>query len=144
SEILLYSSLQYGGREAWNREHSEYHWVPEPFDDTRCTEWTEARTFTTGNSRFVPAAYCYMWYTFREGPGFCASDTNGCAAGATLEEAVLHAFLELVERDAVAIWWYNRIRRPELDLATFRDVEILMMRDALAKAGRTLHLLDLT
>ena len=39
-------------------------------------------------------------------------DSNGNAAGNTLEEAILQGFLELVERDAVALWWYNRVRRP--------------------------------
>ena len=29
----------------------------------------------------------------------------GCAAGRTLDEARLHAVLELVERDAAALWW---------------------------------------
>jgi ribosomal protein S12 methylthiotransferase accessory factor YcaO len=44
-------------------------------------------------------------------------DSNGCAAGNTIEEAVLQGFLELIERDAVAIWWYNRISRPEVCIA---------------------------
>ena len=42
--------------------------------------------------------------------------SNGCAAGNTLEEAILQGFLELVERDAAAIWWYGEIRRPAIDL----------------------------
>ena len=42
--------------------------------------------------------------------------SNGAAAGNTLEEAILQALFELIERDAVAIWWYNQIERPEFDL----------------------------
>jgi len=42
--------------------------------------------------------------------------SNGCAAGNTREEAILQGFLELVERDAAAIWWYGEIRRPAIDL----------------------------
>jgi ribosomal protein S12 methylthiotransferase accessory factor len=38
--------------------------------------------------------------------------SNGVAAGNSLEEAVLHALLELIERDCVAVWWYNRVPRP--------------------------------
>ena len=37
------------------------------------------------------------------------ADSNGCAAGNTLEEAIVQGFLELVERDSYAIWWYNRV-----------------------------------
>ena len=29
---------------------------------------------------------------------------------------MLQGFLELVERDAVALWWYNRTRQPAVDL----------------------------
>ncbi|WP_281558484.1 YcaO-like family protein [Thalassomonas sp. RHCl1] len=42
--------------------------------------------------------------------------SNGAAAGNTLEEAILQALFELIERDAAAIWWYNQIERPAFDL----------------------------
>ena len=38
------------------------------------------------------------------------ADSNGNAAGSSPEDAVVQGFLELVERDAVALWWYNRTR----------------------------------
>jgi ribosomal protein S12 methylthiotransferase accessory factor len=43
-------------------------------------------------------------------------DSNGCAAGNTLEEAILQGLLELVERDAMALFWYNRVSRPVVPL----------------------------
>jgi ribosomal protein S12 methylthiotransferase accessory factor len=49
------------------------------------------------------------------------SDSNGNAAGTSLEDAILQGFFELVERDAVATWWYNRIPRPGVDLDAYRD-----------------------
>ncbi len=33
----------------------------------------------------------------------------------------LQGFLELMERDACAIWWYNRSRRAAVDLDRFED-----------------------
>ena len=60
------------------------------------------------------------------------ADSNGCAAGNTLEEAIVQGFLELVERDAYAIWWYNRLQRPELDLGQFDDSYV---RDLQKPAG---------
>ena len=39
-------------------------------------------------------------------------DSNGCASGATLEEAKTAAILELIEWDATARWWYGRSPRP--------------------------------
>ena len=48
------------------------------------------------------------------------ADSNGCAAGNTLEEAIVQGFLELVERDSYAIWWYNQLQRAELDISPAR------------------------
>jgi len=65
----------------------------------------------------VPAAYCYLHYRWRAGePQFCEADTNGCAVGSTRDEAIVRALLELLERDAAATWWYNRLRRPAVNL----------------------------
>ena len=61
------------------------------------------------------------------------ADSNGCAAGNTLEEAIVQGFLELVERDAYAIWWYNRLQRAEVDLDQFDDSYI---RDLQSPARR--------
>ena len=63
---------------------------------------------------------------------------NGCAAGNTLEEAIVQGFLELVERDAYAIWWYNRLQRPELDLGQFDDFYVRDLQKQLAHTGRRL------
>ena len=72
------------------------------------------------------------------------ADSNGCAAGNTLEEAIVQGFLELVERDAYAIWWYNRLQRPEVDLSHFDDSYIRDLQIQLAGTGRRLWLLDVT
>ena len=72
------------------------------------------------------------------------ADSNGCAAGNTLEEAIVQGFLELVERDAYAIWWYNRLQRPEVDLGQFDDSYIRDLQTQLAETGRRLWVLDVT
>ncbi len=43
------------------------------------------------------------------------STSTGTAVRDSHEAAARHAILELVERDAVAIWWYNRLPAPRLD-----------------------------
>ena len=53
-------------------------------------------------------------------------------------------FLELVERDAYAIWWYNRLQRPELDLGQFDDAYVRDLQKQLAQTGRRLWVLDVT
>ena len=56
----------------------------------------------------------------------------------------MQGFLELVERDSYAIWWYNRVRRPELDLDQIDDSYIRDLRTQLKDAGRQLWVLDIT
>jgi ribosomal protein S12 methylthiotransferase accessory factor len=83
-------------------------------------------------------------YFFYRGAAAFAADSNGCAAGNTREEAIVQGFLELVERDAYAIWWYNRLQRPELDLGQFDDSYVRDLRNQLAQNGRRLWALDVT
>jgi thiazole/oxazole-forming peptide maturase SagD family component len=85
-----------------------------------------------------------MYYDFRGGRQFCAADTNGCAAGPSLTEAKLAAVLELIERDAVAIWWYNRLCLPAVDLASLGDAKILSAAEAFRRERRMLYVLDIT
>jgi ribosomal protein S12 methylthiotransferase accessory factor len=66
------------------------------------------------------------------------------AAGTCLEEAVLQGLLELVERDAAAIWWYNRLRRPAIDLDSFADPYFDALRADYRRLGWTVWVLDLT
>jgi ribosomal protein S12 methylthiotransferase accessory factor len=63
--------------------------------------------------------------------------------GNTREEAILHALLELIERDACAMWWYNRALRPGIDLDSAGDDRLAAIRDAYAASGRELAILDL-
>jgi oxazoline/thiazoline synthase len=142
--LLLFSEAQYRDREAWNASHSGIQWVPERFEPSEEIEWTEARSLVSGAKTYVPSGLCYMYYPFTGGRRFGSPDTNGCAAGESLTGALLGALLELIERDAVAIWWYNRLTRPAVDLASFDSPEFRALKAGFAAAGRSVHLLDIT
>jgi len=75
---------------------------------------------------------------------YCSPCSNGNAAGNTLEEAILQGFLELVERDAVAIWWYNTLRRPSVDLSTFSERYVAEVRQQYRQVERDVWVLDIT
>jgi ribosomal protein S12 methylthiotransferase accessory factor len=144
ADLLLFSERQYRERDAWNARRSVLHWIPEQFDPRRAIRWTEATDVLTGVKKYLPTGYCYLRYPFK-GELECASaDSNGCAAGRTLEEAVLSGLSELIERDAVAIWWYNRVARPAVDLASFNEPFLASVRAEWAAEGRDLHVLDVT
>lgn len=147
--LLNYSEAQYKAREEWNPEHNSFNWVAEPFDAEREIEWTPCWSLTRGEVRWVPTRYCYFGYQDdREDAEhqneFCGADSNGCASGSTLEEAILQGFLELVERDACGVWWYNRLSLPGIDLASFDDPFVRRVEAHYAAKGRQLYALDLT
>src|SRR5262249_26923874 len=141
---LLFSEAQYHQREAWNADTARFHWVPVPFDESWEIDWTPVASLTQNETAYVPTAYCYYRYPLPPEQRFCGGDSNGNAAGNTLEEAILQGFLELVERDSVALWWYNRVRRPGVDLASFGDPYLLGLRQHYRERGRELWALDLT
>ena len=143
NDLLLFSPRQFATRDEWNaRDAGGMHWVPEPYDDQRI-EWSEVRSLATGATLLVPSACIFLGFR-GEGRRFCKGDSNGLASGNCLEEAVLQGFLELVERDAVAIWWYNRIRRPAIDPRSFEHPWIDRLIGYYARIQRKLWILDLT
>ena len=86
----------------------------------------------------------YFFYNSGFAPGLIHADSNGCAAGNTIEEAIVQGFLELVERDSYAIWWYNRLQRAELDLSACDDSYVRDLRNQLGETGRRVWVLDIT
>ena len=70
--------------------------------------------------------------------------SNGNAAGNTLEEAILQGFFELVERDAVALWWYNRLKKPGVAVETFDEPYLLELAAYYETMGREVWALDIT
>jgi ribosomal protein S12 methylthiotransferase accessory factor len=121
NDCMLYSDRQFAERARWNRAGERYLWVPEPFRDEQPVEWSPLWSLRDERGRLLPTAFCYYAYPLPTGDRFCQADSNGTAAGGCLEEAILQGFFELVERDAIALWWYHRLRRPAVDLASFGE-----------------------
>jgi ribosomal protein S12 methylthiotransferase accessory factor len=141
---MQFSQAQYDHREAWNAQRSDlFQKVPEPFDVEREIEWTPLWSLSQQTFKYLPTAYCYAGYPKPINPD-CWADTNGCAAGNTLEEAILHGFLELVERDSVALWWYNRLPKPRVNLESFNEPYFQAITDYYQSIGRELWVIDLT
>lgn len=118
--------------------------VCEPFDENQAMDWTPVWSLTHQRQRLMPTAMLY--YQAPQGPGraSCQATSNGTAAGTSREDAIVQGFLELVERDSVALWWYNRLRRPAVDLDAFGDPWIDELRSVHTGLKRTVWALDLT
>lgn len=121
--LQQFSERQFGAREAINALTRDVRkQVPPRFTARDVIDWTPAWSLVSGKRRVVPLSYCYAETPdSAQADVACVHNPNGCAAGSTLDEAILQGMLELIERDAVAIWWYNRIPRPGIDLASFEE-----------------------
>jgi bacteriocin biosynthesis cyclodehydratase domain-containing protein len=143
NDVLLYSEAQYQAQQQHqhgpNCEADDAHSTPPPFDPTAKLEWSPVWSLRDRRFKYLPTNMLYFFY----GDGFHA-DSNGCAAGNTLEEAIVQGFLELAERDSYAIWWYNRVQRAAVDLGEVGDGYIRDLQSQFVDAGRRLWVLDVT
>ena len=145
NEVQLFSDRQLDHAHRINARGHPYNFVPPRLDPDAEIDWTPAWSLTEGRHRYLPTSILYGMVEAGEGRGAgFKADSNGCAAGNTLEEAILQGFLELVERDAFAIWWYNRLRLPEVDLASFDDAYLASARDYYRQRNREIWVLDAT
>jgi oxazoline/thiazoline synthase len=144
-DLLGFSAAQYGARDQLNAGGADRRArVPEPLDSSTPIDWTPAWSLRWGERRYVPLTYCYAEAPAECGVAFCGPCGNGVAAGTCLEEALLQALLELCERDAIAVWWYNRVARPAVDLDSFGDDYFDALRADYARLGWSIWALDLT
>ena len=137
NDVLLFSETQLQA----NDPNEPPPWTPPLFDPAAEIEWSPVWSVRDGRFRYLPTSVLYFFY---QGFGEYAADSNGCAAGNTFEEAIVQGFLELVERDAYAIWWYNRLQRAQVDLSHCDDGYVRDLQTQLADTGRRLWVLDIT
>lgn len=139
-----FSDSQYARQEEWNKYVGGFHTVPRPYDPDTELEWSPVWSMTEQRVKYLPTAYLYFNYVHEKTSFVTWADSNGNASGNTLEEAILQGFFELVERDAVAVWWYNRLRMPGVDLASFQDPWITQLVAHHRALNRDVWVLDLT
>ncbi|HEX4700885.1 MAG TPA: TOMM precursor leader peptide-binding protein, partial [Pseudonocardiaceae bacterium] len=140
----LYDPRQYTDRATWNAAHGPFQRVCDPFDETVVRNWTPVWSLTQQRHRLLPTALLYYGGPRTPGASQLRADSNGNAAGSSVEDAVLHGLLELVERDAVAIWWYNRTRQRAVDIEAFGDHWVTHMCALHTELGREVWVLDVT
>ena len=141
NDVMLFSDAQFAQDRASIADGIEARTLPQPFDRSAKIDWSPVWSLRDRRFRYLPTSFLYFFY---RGPGEINADSNGCAAGNTLAEAIVQGFLELVERDCYAMWWYNRLQRSAVDLDQFDDPYIRHLQTQLAENGRRLWMLDIT
>ncbi|GLX95456.1 TOMM precursor leader peptide-binding protein [Herbidospora sp. NBRC 101105] len=146
NSCTLYSEEQYRTRPE-RHEGTSVDFVPAPLDEDEVIDWTPVWSLTEQRHKYVPTGYLYYHFSEsgKENSQVAAwADSNGNAAGSSMEDAIVQGFMELAERDAVAMWWYNRLARPAFDLDSFGDPWMTEFREVYAGLGRDIQVLDLT
>jgi ribosomal protein S12 methylthiotransferase accessory factor len=114
-----------------------------PFHPDRPMNWVWGYSFLQERPILVPQLLAY--YSLGCGDGFVYETSNGCALGGSLEEAIFHAILEVVERDSFLMAWYAQLPLPRLDLSSANDKELQLMVDRVrAVAGYDLYVFNST
>jgi ribosomal protein S12 methylthiotransferase accessory factor len=102
--------------------------------------WIEGEELMGGGARWLPFELVHANYALPEPAhsGAFAATTNGLASGNTRDEALLHALMEVIERDAITLWKLG----PEawgsasaLRLETVEDPACRWLLDRFAAAG---------
>ena len=144
NRCALYSDTQYALRGSRVGAVPNDEWVPPRFDERASIEWSPVWSMSERRTKYLPTSLLYLGFGSRDGAVFFPGDSNGNAAGNTVEEAVLQGLMELVERDGTALWWYNRASRPAVDLDSVRANGWTEIREVYAALGRELWLLDVS
>ncbi len=82
--------------------------LPQPFAERTSLEWVKGCDLMNDIEVFVPTNAVFHPYNPQMSNQLFRSNTNGLASGNTIEEAILHGLLEVIERDALSIAEYTR------------------------------------
>lgn len=142
--LTLFSDAQYCERLHWNKNVDDSRAVPIRWRRSQPLDWIRSDPRFSTSEAWLPAGLCFLGYPNDESSGLPPADSNGLARGSSIEDAVVRGFCEVVERDATAIWWYNRLVLPRIDLTSLSDGLASQYADWLKTQYRELRLLLLT
>lgn len=101
-----------------DRQYAETEFPYARFTSDTRVRWTPGFRLPDGAPAFVPTQLTSLSAPPHGEPVVGYATSSGHACGATLEEAILSGLLELVERDAFVITWYNALSMPRVDWST--------------------------
>lgn len=129
-----------------------------PYTAATPMDWVWGHELATGEPVLVPADIGFYQYEYRyrlarraaRAAGarnhrhFFHESSSGCAAGASFEEAALHALFELAERDAFLTAWHRAAPLPAITTASVVDPACRALIELIEARGYDVHLLVAT
>ncbi|MGD0056663.1 MAG: YcaO-related McrA-glycine thioamidation protein [Methanomassiliicoccales archaeon] len=105
--------------------------------------WVEGVELNEMEQAFVPASAVFHPYSSSQDLPLFRTNTNGLASGNSMEEAVMHALCEVIERDAWSICEARRKAKADLVLGSDMGVPSDLL-DKFVSSGVEIHLKDLS
>jgi len=109
SKFGLFSESQY--------QKPDFHF--KPFTTDSPITWAKGYSLQRKRETLVPACLTYLPFRIDRARGetlICNGTSTGLACGNSIEEAICSGIGELVERDALACFWLNRLPLPHIEV----------------------------
>ncbi len=88
-----------------------------PPDKTAPMRWVRGISLMTARLTWIPVSYVYLHIPFTSrGERLTGPISTGCAAHTDVHTALTKALCEVIERDAIALTWLQRLPLPHLHL----------------------------
>jgi ribosomal protein S12 methylthiotransferase accessory factor len=114
-------------------QYAKLHFPFKPFHPDKPMNWVWGYSFLQQRPILVPELLAY--YSLGQGEGFVYETSNGCALGGSMEEAIFHGIMEVVERDSFLLTWYAQLPLPRLDPLSANDKELALMVERLREVA---------
>jgi ribosomal protein S12 methylthiotransferase accessory factor len=114
----------------------------QPYRPDLHIHWVHGYSFRHGEAVLVPARNAFLGYD--DDPTFVNETSSGTAMGRCLEEAMLHALFEILERDAFLLTWYARRSVARIDTDALEHRTIRHLCDLAHRLGFDIRLYDTT
>lgn len=107
-------------------------------------EWSEGYSVITGEKIFIPSNAVFHPYNKEKIKHIFLSNTNGLASGNTLEEAIFHGMMEVVERDSWSLFEAFKENKKEINCDNSTNEYIQLLINKFTEANVSIKLIDLT
>jgi len=113
------------------------------YSPQRPLDWVWGWSLTRPSAVLVPANLVFLPYDPPDkGKRIAGVDSSGLASGNCLEEAILHALFEVIERDTAFIVEYNRLALPDVVLDGVHDQALAAHLETIREADIACHIKD--
>lgn len=113
-------------------------------NDKSLFKWTNIKSLDDKKNYYIPCQLIYLSYNpIKDEPIIYPSISTGVAGHFTLEHALLNGIYEVLERDAFMVYYLNKLKPKQYDLATSKNKKIRALLDIAKRYNLQIISLDI-